>query len=238
MENKPACVLYSGGADSTYAAVEMLKKHTPVHLVSYHHHRMSQLEKTSGAAKDLISKYPPGALIHRWVDMSAAWRKINARPPGGSLFGLSGYFGMLLKPCVSCKVAMHVSTLCYCKEQGIKVVADGAHPGGARLFPEQLEEGIEIISDFYRSHDILYLTPAYDSQHPDRELFEKGITPKKNTKDEHIYYTNQFACHVGLLAYMYHYLTKPFDKNKKNTFRMSLEFLETHLKEFAHIQGE
>lgn len=233
MESKPACVLFSGGADSTYAAVEMLKQHKPVHLLSYHHDRMSQLEKTTCAADRLVSKYPHGTLIHRWVDMSAVWRDINAHPPGRSLFRLNGYFGMLLKPCVSCKVAMHVLTLKYCLDNGIHVVADGAHPSGARLFPEQLQEGIDIIANFYKNHNISYLNPTYNSQRPDLELYDQGITPKKNTKDEHIYYTNQFSCHVGLLAYLYHFLTIPLDKNKQKTFRISHEFLERQLLEFA-----
>jgi tRNA(Ile)-lysidine synthase TilS/MesJ len=233
MKTTPACVLYSGGADSTLAAVRVLEHHAPVHLLSFRHRRMSQLEKTSAAARNLQQRFGRDTIIHRWIDMTPLWQGILAAPPHRSL-SPTGIFALLLKPCLACKVAMHRLTLSYCLEHDIPTAADGAHPDGAALFPEQLEEGIAVVRAFYRRFGIAYETPVYTVDRPDFELFEQGITHKKNTGDEHLYYSNQFACHVGVLAHLHHRLTRPFDKNKAKTFRLSLEFLERGLGEAAH----
>jgi 7-cyano-7-deazaguanine synthase in queuosine biosynthesis len=230
MAANPACVLYSGGADSTMAAVVMLKNHCPVHLLSFKHCRMSQLDKTTLSAENLAGHFGKSSVIHLWQDITLSWCTIKKNPPSTTM-NLKGSFALLLKPCLACKVAMHIAALAYCLEKGISRVADGAHPKGAPLFPEQLNEGIEVIRSFYNRCGIAYETPVYGIERPDFDLYNMGITGKKNTGDEHIYYSNQFACHVGLLAYVYHFLTRPFDKDKKITFRMSIDFLEECLSE-------
>lgn len=230
MESIPVCVLYSGGADSTMAAAVMLNEHYPVHLLTFRHCRMSQLDKTTHSAKNLVEHFGKSSVIHHWQDITSLWRAIRKNPPYTAI-NLKGSFALLLKPCLACKVAMHAATLSYCLEKGISRVADGAHPKGAPLFPEQLHEGIEVLRSFYNRYGIAYETPVYNIERPDFDLFNMGITGKKNTSDEHIYYSNQFACHVGLLAYVYHYLTRPFDKEKKRTFQWSIDFLKECLSE-------
>lgn len=232
MQPKPACVLYSGGADSTLAAVLMLREYSPVHLLSFKHNHMSQMEKTTEAALRLRKHLgnEAAAVVHYWMDMTPLWRKVSREPPHRSLRG-EGIFSLLLKPCLACKVAMHLLTLSYCLDRKIPIAADGAHPGGAPLFPEQSTQGIDVLRAFYQRHGIRYVNPVYQVERPDFELFDRGITKKKNTKDEHLYYSNQFACHVGLLAYVYHYLTRPFDKNKTKTTRLSIDYLQRCLRE-------
>jgi hypothetical protein len=230
MEINPACVLYSGGADSTMAAAVMLKNHSPVHLLTFKHCRMSQLNKTTDSAENLFEHFGKSSVIHHWKDITSLWRTIKKNPPYTAMT-LKGGFALLLKPCLACKAAMHVSTLSYCLENGISIAADGAHPKGAPLFPEQTNEGIELIRSFYNRYGIAYETPVYSIGRPDFKLFDMGITRKKNTGDEHIYYSNQFACHVGLLAYVYHYLSRPLDKEKKRTFGLCIDFLNECLSE-------
>ncbi len=230
MKQTPACVLFSGGADSTLAAVKIKEHHHPVHLLSFTHNHMSQEGKTNHTAGVLRNHFGEDAFIQHWMDMTTLWRSIRCMPPGKSL-GFRGLFAGLLKPCLACKVAMHRLAVSYCLEHRIPVLADGSHPDGADKFPEQLPEGIECLRAYYQRYDIHYQTPVYDIGRPDFHLFQMGITTKKNTKDEHVYYTNQFACHVGLLAHAYHHLTRPLDRRKRKTFRLSLQFLEQGLKD-------
>jgi len=210
------------------AAVLMLERCRPVHLLSFHHNHMSQLEKTTRSALRLQERFGKEAVLHQWIDMTALWNNIKKESPHPSI-GSEGLFALLLKPCLACKAAMHRLTLDYCQEHGIETAADGAHPDGAILFPEQMSQGLEILGDFYEKKGIHYLNPVYKYKNPDEDLFQRKITVKKKTKNEHIYYSNQFACHVGLLAYLHHFLTLPFDKGKKKTFHLSIEYLERSL---------
>jgi hypothetical protein len=232
MATNPACVLFSGGADSTMAAAVMLKNYSPVHLLSFKHCHMSQLAKTTHSAENLVEHFGKDSVIHLWQDITLPWLEIRKNPPYTAM-NLKGSFALLLKPCLACKAAMHIAALGHCLEKGISTIADGAHPKGAPLFPEQLQEGIDVIRSFYNRYGISYETPVYGIERPDFDLFNMGITRKKNTGDEHIYYSNQFACHVGLLAYGYHFLSRPFDKDKKTTFQMSINYLKECLSEEA-----
>ena len=228
MTTQPACVLYSGGADSTLAAYLMAKRHKPVHLLSFRHRHMSQTDKTHVNVHKLSAHVGEGVFVHRWLDMHTVWKQVR-KQGATSQFGRYNLFAATLQPCLACKVAMHLMTAAYCLEHGIKHVADGAHPSGAAKFPEQLAEGVAILTSFYEQHRIAYTCPVYDIARPDEALFEAGVTQKQNTKDEHIYYSNQFACHIGLLAYVYYFASRVVDSRGEKTRHRSLGYFQNAL---------
>ena len=228
MTNKPACVLFSGGADSTLAAYLVAQDHLPVHLLSFKHCWMSELEKTTRAAQRFKEHVGKNVISHHWCDITPLWRKISSEPVYASL-RRCGLYTMVLKSCVACKVAMHLLTAAYCIEHKIGFVADGAHPKGAELFPEQLDKPIEVLRTFYQQYGIRYENPVYRVDRSDFELFRLGVTEKRNTKDEHLYYSNQFACHVGLIAYLYFYMIRPFTWKRNRTLEMAITFLKKSL---------
>lgn len=237
MTTQPACVLFSGGADSTLAASLMAEQFGPVHLLSFKHRHMAQLEKTTASAHHLQERMKGTRFIHRWIDLSDLWTRLLHAPHSGEMKP-SRLFSLLLKPCLACKAAMHLLTLAYCRENNIGTAADGAHPSGANLFPEQLPQGLEIIRAFYQRYGVVYLNPALLIDRPDEELFRRGVTMKKNTKSEHLYYSNQFSCHVGVLAYLHHFLSWPLDKKKEKVLRRSMIFLADSLGRGEKSDGE
>ena len=222
--NEPSAVLYSGGADSTMTAYLVGKKRLPLHLVSFKHRYMSQTEKSSVNVKRLRDLFGQNSVVHEWIDMDPLWRRLN--DPKYSSLKQWGLYTIVIKSCISCKTAMHLSTLDYCRKHGIKFVADGAHPSGANLFPEQTKEGIAFLREFYRSNGITYENPVYEIDRPDFELYKLGVTEKQNTKDEHLYYSNQFACNVGLFAYFYYFGIRPVDPGKRRINEKTISYMD------------
>jgi 7-cyano-7-deazaguanine synthase in queuosine biosynthesis len=220
----PACILFSGGADSTLAAVLTAENHRPIHLLTFRHCHMSQMDKTEKAAARLIEKFGKENVIHRCLDMTDIWRKIG-RAKRYCGFRRSGAYAMVLKTCVACKTAMHLMAAAYCLKNEISHLADGAHPSGSRLFPEQAAGPIETLRVFHREQGIDYSSPVYNIDRPDFMLHDLGISEKRNTKDEHLYYTNQFACHIGLIPYFYWYAIHPLFGRKKNIMDMTSSYL-------------
>jgi 7-cyano-7-deazaguanine synthase in queuosine biosynthesis len=236
IQNGPAVVLYSGGADSTMTAFLVGKQHLPLHLVSFKHRYMSQTDKSSVNVKRLRAIFGEDSVIHTWIDMDPLWRVLTSAKY--STFKEWGLFNIVIKSCVSCKAAMHLSTLNYCEQHQIKLVADGAHPSGAHLFPEQSREGIEFMHGFYESHGIGYQNPVYNIERPDFELFQQGVTEKQNTKDEHLYYSNQFACNVGLFAYFYYFGIRPFDPGKSKINQKTVAYMDNCMvKQIARVNA-
>lgn len=230
MKAKPACVLYSGGADSTHAAYIIGQTHHPLHLVSFRHRFMRQCAKSNRNVARLRKQFGDNAVVHCWIDMDSLWRRIGRNPAYVS-FPEYGAFALVLKSCLACKAAMHLLTAAYCEERKITLVVDGAHPDGAHLFPEQGPEGIAVLREFYHRHGIAYENPVYQIRRPDVELFRHGITDKKNTKEEHLYYSNQFSCHVGLIPYGYYYAVCLLTGGRKRISSHTIRFLRKCLLE-------
>jgi len=225
MNSKPGCVLFSGGADSTLAAFLVSQTHQPIHLLTFRHRHMSQLGKSLRNVTRLKKHLGEASMVHRWLDLDPLWNMIH-RETGATSLRQWGSFSLVARSCLTCKAAMHLLAASYCIKSGITFIADGAHPDGATIFPEQLPEGIDVLRSFYQRHGIQYENPVYRIDRPDVRLFELGVTEKKNTKSEHLYYSNQFACHVGLIPYFYSYCLRPLSSKKRSPAGMTIEFLD------------
>jgi hypothetical protein len=124
---------------------------------------------------------------------------------------------------------MHLLAAAYCLEHDIHIIADGSHPSGAALFPEQTDQPLEVLKEFYSKYKIRYEAPVYHISRPDHVLFELGIASKHNTKNERLYYSNQFSCHVGLIAYIYYYFFRFFGTDEYAPKKTTIHFLKYFL---------
>ncbi len=67
---------------------------------------------------------------------------------------------LTLSTCGFCKLAMHVRTLLYCLDNGIKTVADGSNRNMS-FFPAQMPEVVLLVRELYKSFGIEYVTPVF-----------------------------------------------------------------------------
>lgn len=148
-------LLFSGGIDSTTAALLLAERYEKVHLLSfcngYGHYR---IERTRSRAKEL-SKHCGSRFVHFVASVRPFFERILADP-------LTEYrrYGSGFIWCLSCKLAMHARAIIYCLEHGINEAADGSSQSTGEMV-EQMLVSIYLIREFYEQYGIAFRTPVY-----------------------------------------------------------------------------
>jgi hypothetical protein len=207
-------VLFSGGSDSTMAAVLAARRAESVHLISYSHPLMFFHEKIDINIPRLKEKFPETSFeVHR-ENVTRLYRRLYFR---GFLRSLARR-GTMLVPhlCGACKLAMHYATVAYCQAHGIANVYCGAHEESARVFPAQMESVIEDTQRMYARHGITYESPVYRGGRTDRTLHDLGLIDDPKMKDQHLFYTTQHTCPVGALVHVYSRLHQAGGRGREN----------------------
>lgn len=170
-------LLFSGGNDSTLAAVLLADRFDRVRLLTYDHGRWSghfrlgnprrrarELERCLGADRIVFDFLPLGALFHRFVTSTllADYKRFRTNTC-----------------CVGCKLAMHTRTVLYNLRRGIRSVSDGSVADQA-YHAEQLGGVLGRIRRLYARYGITHSNPSFhiDEAERKRRLLEAGITPK------------------------------------------------------------
>ncbi|MFC1890513.1 hypothetical protein ACFL4G_12240 [Thermodesulfobacteriota bacterium] len=199
--SKDASVLFSGGTDSTLAAVKMLGQHERVHLLTFNPGFIFFVENSRKHAAMLMKRYGEGRVIHRIEDIRDSIAKI--------LFGdvrkdIPKYgFNMSALVCLGCRLSMHTRAIIYNLEQGIRNLADGSIRKQSTI-PEQMESVIQRNRKFYlEEYGIRQFSPIYEEDRSDLELDYMGMTSKKKLKKEFILFDTQATCPFGVTADVY-----------------------------------
>jgi len=195
----PVLVMFSGGSDSTLTASILAEQHTVVHLITYHHAAMSFAAKSARALTLLQRKHGDEKFVYHLFDINDLMARIFVRPLASDLRRYGTY--ALPMCCGSCKLSMHVRSILYCYEHGIRYAADGSNSELSELFPEQMPPVLDLYRQLYARYGIEYTNPVFHVDRSDHRLFELGITQKRDYKTEHVVYSNQHSCAAGTMLY-------------------------------------
>ena len=181
-------VQYSGGCDSTLAAMLAARYFKKVHLLNFYHPFIKQKERSEFNANKLITMFGKEKIKYARIDTTDTFNKI--------LFG--DYFGDLAKfktfvvgvGCLACKISFDVHIIKYAMEHNIKLVLDGADLS----VKSQLSQGDEGIlkarHEFYSEHGIEFKHPAAEFENNPHEMFVLGM----EANPEQIMYADQPEC--------------------------------------------
>lgn len=172
MSGKTTAILFSGGLDSSLAVCDMIERGYNVHLLHYDTGALISNNLISIRYNELKRTYDKCIVELYERNISGLFRRIALV----SLEEDIKTYGVSLI-CVGCKLAMHVQCIIYCKNNGIKCVADGSTERQKR-YGEQREVSLEFIKEFYQEYDIEYKYPIYnlDKKEIKYGLFDRGIT--------------------------------------------------------------
>ena len=163
---KRIAILYSGGVDSTAAAVIMAKQFDQVYLLSFKRSGLFNVENTGKNVNLLESKFGKNKFFHSIIEVDKLFQMISSAEYFQSL---KKYGFFTLSTCGLCKLAMHVRALIYCLDNDIHHVADGANKH-MFYFPDQTAEYINEIKNLYSRFQITYLNPVFDFDCPEEDI--------------------------------------------------------------------
>jgi len=230
----PISLMFSGGIDSTTAALALARTHSKVHLLTYkngysHRHqertrdRVRELQRRAGdrfvhtltSTKDLFDRF----LVD---DVAREFRKYR-----------SGFIW-----CLGCKMAMHTRSVLYNLEHDIPYMADGSSSSTGEMV-EQTLLALYLFREFYGEYGIEFQTPVYTIPREEeiKYLRRKGFRMGIRVKDRFL--GVQPTCRAGEIYYLsFLLLDQPprHDDEKVQRFlrerrAMAREVIEAYCKE-------
>ncbi len=235
---KDISILFSGGPDSTLAALYALERTDRIHLLTFHHRLMSHYKTTKGPKKhtkvieELSHRYVKGRILVYEKDIWKLFKSIYFNSFGSTLKQYKSFLIPWL--CGACKLAMHISTIRYNEKYGIETTYDGCNKESGDVFPAQSIEYISLMKNFYKSYKMTYDTPIYNIAKTDKETEKFGMKSCRGTKDEHIFFSTQHSCFTGLLLHAHSRLYyRPI--RKQNIGKISGVFLDEKLNAISCI---
>jgi hypothetical protein len=196
-----ASVLYSGGTDSSLAAVEMLKECRKVTLLTFNPGFILFLDNSRLHAEALRRQYGESRVEHLIVPINELTRRILC---GNMRRDLRKYgFDLTALVCMGCRLGMHARAIIYNIENGVPVLADGSIRKQDAI-PEQRASVLRANRALYMErYGIRHVSPIYDETRSDVKLFEAGIAIKRNLKKQFIFFETQATCPFGVTADVY-----------------------------------
>ena len=196
-----ATVLYSGGTDSTLAAVKMLDQCRKVTLLTLDPGFIFFVDNSTRHAEALRRVYGEDRVEHKIVLIREEIREV--------LFGdvrkdLGRYgFDMTALVCMGCRLSMHTRAIIHNLENGIPVLADGSIQKQDAI-PEQRPQVLSSNRELYfQRYGIRHLSPIYEEDRSDVRLEELGIAARRGLKRQFIFFETQATCPFGVTADVY-----------------------------------
>ena len=158
-DSSAVALMYSGGTDSTLAAVKAAQAFQQVHLLTYRRFGMFHLQNSERNVKALRERFGQERFVRpALIPVDDLFRHVSYE---SYLRDLLRHRLMLLTTCGLCKLAMHLRTLVYCHRHGVGCVWDGANRN-MTIFPAQMSEVLEMLRRLYGLADIEYENPVFD----------------------------------------------------------------------------
>jgi len=190
-------LMFSGGVDSTVAAIRLLDEFSRVHLLTfsngYGHYGFG---RTARRAAELDKRYPG-----RFVYFTASIRELFERLCLSTIIEDYRKFGSAFMWCMGCKLCMHARSIVYCRTNGIRHMSDGSAADSDEMV-EQMLLSVSMIHWMYRDWGVEYFVPVYNLARDEkrRMLKEMGFRMGIPVRDR--YLGIQPSCIPGELYYL------------------------------------
>jgi hypothetical protein len=229
-------ILFSGGPDSTLAALKAFEEAETVHLLTFHHSRMGKIGKHRKVSSELAKIYGPERVVTHEDEIDALFHRFY----NGAMRNRLGRYRTFFIPwiCGACKLSMHMAAIRYNRAHGITTTYDGGNAESAPYFVDQMPPYIECMKEFYASLGMRYDCPVYSIPNTDEETEKLGMTSTSRTKKEHVVFSTQHTCFNGLYVHAHARLYyRPF-RGKKRAQELGVRMLRELLDDCRAVLEE
>jgi Queuosine biosynthesis protein QueC len=226
-------ILFSGGPDSTLAALQALDRADRVHLLTFHQKTMGRIGKHRKVVDELRRLYGNDRVLAHEESTDSLFRTFYSTGMRRKLVRYRTFYIPWI--CGACKLAMHVAAIRYNQAHGIRTTYDGANKESTPYFVDQTQPYITVIKEFYRRYGMEYDCPVMDIENTDKETEKYGLTSTKGTKKEHVIFSTQHSCINGLFVHAHARLYYRPLRGKGRTKELGKKFLTEMLNDCSSI---
>jgi tRNA(Ile)-lysidine synthase TilS/MesJ len=149
-------LMFSGGVDSTTAALALAERFERVHLLSYQNgYGHTKIHRTRDRVRELERHAGP-----RFSHLVESIQPLFDELLMDNLRAEYRRWGSGFVWCLSCKLAMHSRSILYNLEHGIPVMADGSSSSTGEMVEQSLLS-LYMFREMYAEHGIRFTTPVY-----------------------------------------------------------------------------
>jgi predicted subunit of tRNA(5-methylaminomethyl-2-thiouridylate) methyltransferase len=225
--------MFSGGIDSTTAAIKLSEEYAKVHLLTYRngfgHFFLGNSKKR---ADELTAKFGE-KFVHNLIPIEELFKRMVL----DSLVDDYKEFKSGFIWCLGCKMAMHTQSIIYNLEHGIKTMADGSSQDSDEMV-EQMALSISLITLFYQKYGIRFYVPVYKQTRAEKIKKLTDLKFKMGIRIKDRFLGIQPRCIPGELYYLpYLLFNKALDHEKplvtqyiKRKQEIADRYIEEHLK--------
>jgi hypothetical protein len=208
-------ILFSGGMDSTWAAVWALERFRQIHLITYQTDVHRFIDNSRVHAVQLAERYGADRCLHRVIPIHGLHRSIREGFAADYDRYCAGRAAGIM--CMGCKLAMHARTILYCVENGVGTAADGALRGQSD-HPECMPDVLNSLRRIYASYDVRFLNPVYETARKS-DIVEslRGLGLTSGVRIGQSSRTDQPVCLVGPFVTMWKF-SAPVDEARMVAF--------------------
>lgn len=152
-----AILLFSGGIDSTYLALKSAPLYPELILNTYRVPGMINVSFSKRAAKQVAGLYN-NKITHNIIDIRDFIYSIK----GNMMVCIRDNikYDFFCSWCLGCRLAMHLYTIEFCKENNIQTVLEGSNYYDTESLAQN-EDVIKAIAKIYEEEGIIFKTPFY-----------------------------------------------------------------------------
>jgi len=166
MTDNDVVLMYSGGLDSTAAALLLCERFDTVHLLTYSYgYGQLFLNWSKKGYRSLVEALGPKRFVHVIGSCKQLFQQTLVR----SIVSDWKRYRSRFIWCMACKLAMHASNIIYCLDHRISAAADGSSRE-TNYYVEQMEESLNAIAALYSEYGIEFLTPVYEMNSRDEKI--------------------------------------------------------------------
>lgn len=189
--------MFSGGVDSTVAALSLANDYDEIHLLTYENgHGNAHLKRTIKRAAEL-RKHCAAHIRHSIINIQDIFELIVTRSLENDYKDFQSGFIW----CMGCKIAMHTRTIIYNLSQSIAIAADGSSLETDEMV-EQMPSSVRSMREFYKNNNIDFIVPNYNQTRDEKRTLLKKLRFKMGIPIRDRYLGIQPTCFPGELYYL------------------------------------